>query len=60
MSNLESEKAKFMKDLDRQDLVAEEEAEKQRIKMLKENNLYDKQEQQKELEKQKDKLYGVQ
>lgn len=49
-----------MRELDDQDLVAEEQAEKQRIKMLKENNLYDKQEQQKELENQKDKLYGVQ
>lgn len=40
-----------MRELQETDLVAEEEAEKQRIRVLKENNLYDKQEQQKELEK---------
>lgn len=44
VSNMAAEKAKFMRDLDGQDLVAEEQAEKQRIKMLKENDLYDKQE----------------
>lgn len=48
---MQAEKDKFMRELQETDLVAEEEAEKQRIRVLKENNLYDKQEQQKELEK---------
>lgn len=48
---MQAEKEKFMSELEGADLVAEEEAEKQRVRVLKENDLFDKQEQQKELEK---------
>lgn len=41
---MQAEKDQYMRDLEAADLVAEEEAEKQRVRVLKENGLYDKEE----------------